>query len=129
MISPRTSVITSTRVHTVTSSSVFQVGDSSRIQGTSKVYAVLREESLFLGNEGDFKDSVFTRSTPWSQLSHQVEMKQMNMSPYIAVKHINILGIGASSVFHIGSTGRVGLDSRIKNVRHLLSVPSVPPSS
>ncbi|WP_141433158.1 spore germination protein GerPE [Bacillus sp. 03113] len=116
----RTSVVDHFHVSTVSLSSIIQIGDSTFLQGASKALAVQREKELFFGKEGDFSDyPIFTKRIPLLPISENISLQFENRKPLIKVHDIAIIGIAASSIFHIGSSQHIYMESRVKHIRHM----------
>lgn len=119
----RVSVVKNVDVTDVTSSSVFQIGDSSHIHSRSRALAVQREVELFFGREGNFDAfPIFTMDIP-RPILRKPTITRHNLSPFIKVDNVNIIGVAASSVFQIGSTKTIDNETRIKHIRQLLDRP------
>ncbi|KMY55492.1 hypothetical protein AC623_17385 [Bacillus sp. FJAT-27231] len=117
----RTSIVQDTRVITVADSSVFEIGDSATMTLRNRVLAVQRQAELFFGNEGNFNDyPIFSRPRLTPLIDENLTVTRYNLSPFIRVNHISIVGVASSSVLHIGSTGIIDAESRIKHIRQLL---------
>lgn len=120
----RTSIVNSTRVNSVSSSSVFQIGDSVQITPMSWILAVQRQLQLFYGNEGNFAAyPIFTREHPRPVVTETVTVNRYNASSFIKVENINITAVSASSVYHIGSTSLIDAATRIKHIRQIQKLP------
>ncbi|MFC0557690.1 spore germination protein GerPE [Halalkalibacter alkalisediminis] len=116
----RTSLVKDIHVRSVSSSSIFQIGDSTHITPRSRALAVQRQAELFYGKEGDFNQySVFNKPIPKPQTLEHVAFSKYNISPFIKVNHIDILGVSASAVLHIGSTKTFESEARVKHIRQL----------
>ncbi|MEK4027962.1 spore germination protein GerPE [Pseudobacillus sp. FSL P4-0506] len=117
----RTSIVKDARVITVSDSSVFEIGDSANMKLRNNVLAVQRQAELFFGNEGNLNDyPLFSRPIPIPQINENITVTRYNLSPFIRVNHISIVGVASSSVLHIGSTGIIDAEARIKHIRQLL---------
>ncbi|WP_227936820.1 spore germination protein GerPE [Alkalihalobacillus deserti] len=117
----RTSIVKDIHVRSVASSSIFEIGDSTHITPRSRALAVQRQVELFYGDEGDFNQyPIFNKPIPQPLVNEQVTFTRYNVSPFIKVNHIDILGAAASSVLHIGSTKTIDSESRVKHIRQLL---------
>jgi spore germination protein PE len=118
----RTSIVNKTNIDTVSFSSVIQVGDSDFIHGFSRALAVQREEELFYANEGRFADyPIFTEPLSLPAIEDSVGMYIHQRNPAIRVDHVDVIGISASSLLHIGSSRHVSMEARIKHIRQLSS--------
>ncbi|OCA89039.1 spore germination protein GerPE [Pseudobacillus wudalianchiensis] len=117
----RTSIVQDTRVVTVADSSVFEIGDSATMTLRNNVLAVQRQAEIFFGNEGNLNDyPIFSRPRLIPLIDENLTVTRYNLSPFIRVNHISIVGVASSSVLHIGSTGIIDAESRIKHIRQLL---------
>ncbi|MBS4188827.1 spore germination protein GerPE [Bacillus sp. FJAT-49705] len=116
----RTSIVDEVKIGTMFYSSIFEIGDSSIIQGFSRALAVQREQETFYGNEGNFNIyPVFTQPIPLQPVEISIPMYTENLNPIIKVNHININGVSVASVVHIGSSNHVSMETRIKHIRQL----------
>jgi spore germination protein PE len=117
----RTAVVNDVNIHTVSISSVFQIGDSKLIQGYSRALAVQREAEIFYGNEGNFAEfPIFSEPLLLPAISEEVHMSQQNLNPFIKIEKINIIGVSSSAIVHLGNTKHVSLEARVKHIRQLL---------
>lgn len=118
----RTSFVDFIKVKSVQFSSVIQLGDSSYIQGFSRALAVQREARLFYGNEGSFAEfPVFSKPIPFEPILENVSLQTDNLpSSSIKVGAIDILGVSASGVVHVGNSKVIQMESRVKHIRQLL---------
>jgi spore germination protein PE len=120
----RTAAVGKVHVESVGIAAVLQIGDSRRIQGFSRALAVQRESEIFFGNEGNFAAyRIFSEPIPLRPITEQVQMSRHNVSPWIKVGTIDVLGVSASGVVHIGNTGDVSMEARVKHIRQLLPEP------
>jgi spore germination protein PE len=123
-MSGRTVVVDKLDVESVAIASVLQIGDSNRIQGYSRALAVQREAEIFFGNEGNFASyRVFSEPIPLSPITEQVQMSRQNISPCIKIGKVDIIGVSASAVVHLGNTRHVSMEARVKHIRQLLPEP------
>ena len=120
----RTSIVDELKIDTVLLSSVVEIGDSSLIQGFSRALAVGRERSLFFGNEGSFNYSVFSEPIPFESVETNFTMQTEQLHPIIKVHSIDLTGVSASSVIHIGSSTHISMEARVKHIRQLTSYRS-----
>lgn len=117
----RTSKVDWFRMNSLTSSSIFNIGDSTHIRASAKVIAIQREAELFFGREGNFEDYIlFKRSYPLLTLK-RIPTVKYNESNMIRVGSVRVTGASTSSVVQIGSTKDIKCYSRVKHVRQLLS--------
>ncbi|WP_110114339.1 spore germination protein GerPE [Bacillus sp. CGMCC 1.16541] len=120
----RTSIVQRINIDSLSSSSITQVGDSTNVILLTRALAVRREYPLFFGREGNFDDYViFREDIPVSPIE-PIAMNVRNEVPTIRVNCIDIIGVGFSSLIHIGSTCNVYAESRIKHIRQLLGEDS-----
>lgn len=120
----RTSVVGSTRVLNISVSSVFLIGDSVQITPRNWIIAVQRQQPIFYGKEGNFQAyRLFNVPIPHIVSRDQVSMQRYNPSSFIKVNHIDITSVSASSVYHIGSTGMINSETRIKHIRQIEKLP------
>lgn len=101
-------------------SSIVQFGDSLCLTPETKVLAVLRSQSSYYGDEGDFNYPIFTNPIPGPSLDEELEMEIINESPYIKVESIKIIGVSASGIVQIGSNQCIDAESRIKHIRQMI---------
>jgi spore germination protein PE len=117
----RTSKVDWFRMNSLTSSSIFNIGDSTHIRTSAKVIAIQREAELFFGREGNFDDYIlFKRSYPLLTLK-RIPTVKYNESNMIHVGSVRVTGASTSSVVQIGSATDVKCYSRVKHIRQLLS--------
>jgi spore germination protein PE len=120
----RTSIVNSTKVRTVSSSSVFQIGDSVQITPRNWALAVQRQRQFFYGKEGNFEAyRIFAVEIPHLVPTEQITVQRYNPSSLIKVNHIDITSVSGSSVYHIGSTGNIVTESHIKHIRQIERIP------
>lgn len=118
----RTSVVDRVKLDLLAFSSVLEVGDSTLIHGLSWALAVQRQTELFFGDEGDFYVySVFTKPLPPTPFSENLTSHTEQLDPIIKVNSIHVFGVSSASIFHIGSSRHIIMESRIKHVRQLLN--------
>lgn len=101
-------------------SSILQFGDSLCLTPETKALAVLRSQSSYYGDEGDFSSPIFTNPIPGPSLDEELEMEIINESPYIKVESIKIIGVSASGIVQIGSNQCIDAESRIKHIRQMI---------
>ncbi len=127
----RTSIVDTLKINTLSFSSITEIGDSSFIQGFSRALAVQREKDLFFGNEGNFNVfPAFSRNPSFQTIDENFSMYQEHLHPIIKVKSINILGVSAASIIHIGSSKHISMESKVAHLRQLLpkeGVENTPP--
>lgn len=118
----RTSIVDRIKVDTIIFSSVFEIGDSTYIQGFSRALAVHRESDTFYGKEGNFDSYyAFTKPIPFPPIEEPLSMYVHNLCPAVKVQNIDILGVSSSSVIQIGSSQHVSMEVRVKHIRQLNS--------
>lgn len=116
----RTSSIQHVKLVTLSTSAVFEIGDSKEISPVSKAIAIQRERAIFLVDELHFQDfNIFSMPIPQPLAYESVDMVQINESPHIQVGSIELFSVSSSSVVHLGSSESIQTDSRIKHIRHL----------
>jgi spore germination protein PE len=121
----RFSQVGTIKVTGLTFSSVFEIGDSSKISPISKALAVRREVPIFFSNEGGLDQfSIFTRPLPKVAVNEIVTMATYNNKPFINVNAIRIHGVSSSAVFQVGSTNVINAEARVKHIRQLLRQPT-----
>lgn len=116
----RTSHVETVSLKSVLFSSVFQIGDTSFIDGSTKALAVQREKDIFFGTEGNFNDyPVFSYPTVFIPINENMILMKNNRNPLIKVRNIDVLAVSFSSILGIGNTNSVRMQSRIKHIRQL----------
>ncbi|WP_066295021.1 spore germination protein GerPE [Bacillus sp. FJAT-29937] len=117
----RTSIVNQFKADTLIISSVIEIGDSTYVHGFSRALAVHREADTFFGNEGNYLSfKAFTISVPIVPIEEVISMQTTNLNPAIKVNNIDINGISASSVIHIGNSSHISMEARVKHIRQLL---------
>ena len=118
----RTSCVDHIDVNSVAFSSIIQIGDSTIVNGFSRALAVHRETEVFYTNEGNFQAyRVFTQPLPFIPVNEAVTMEFYHHIPIIKVGKIDIIGISSSSLFQVGSSRNVSMETRVKHIRQLLN--------
>ncbi|MBA4538743.1 spore germination protein GerPE [Bacillus aquiflavi] len=121
MLSHRVSKVGHIHINLITFSGVLQLGDSTHIKGTSKALAVQRTYPIYNGKEGFFSwYSVFFEPLVLPIIDEPVHTTFHNENPLIKVGNINILGLTAASVFHVGNTRHASMETRIKHIRQMI---------
>jgi spore germination protein PE len=121
----RTSCVDNIDIKIVSFASTVQLGDSCIINGLSRALAVQRETELFYGNEGNLSTyRVFSEPIPFLPITEPFTYSRHNPNPLIKVNKIDIIGISSSSLLHVGNSGHVSMESRVKHIRQLLPIPS-----
>lgn len=116
----RTSKVDSLKIDSVGNSSVTHIGDSSTINGFSRAMAIQREKELFFSNEGNFDDfRIFTSSLPIPPLDEPICVQSTSINSFIKVGSIDIIGISAAALLHIGNSEHIQMESRILHIRQL----------
>ncbi|WP_462408937.1 spore germination protein GerPE [Neobacillus sp. Marseille-QA0830] len=117
----RTSCVDHIQVKLVSFSSTFQIGDSWFINQFSRAIALQREAELFFGSEVNFSNyRVFTDPIPFEPIDEQVTFIRHNTPPLIKVGNIDITGVSSSSLLHVGNSGHIYSEARVKHIRQLL---------
>lgn len=116
----RTSVVHRLKINDISTASTLQVGDLVDYKSYSKALAVQREESIYLGNEGNFGAyELFSKPIPQPKVYEDVQMEIINRNPYIQVGNVRVIAAAASSLIQIGSTQRIEAEARTKHIRQL----------
>jgi len=117
----RSSSVKKLHVTSASLSSIIQLGDSTVINGFSRAIAVQKEQQLFIGDSVDFsRYPIFRRPFVFPQENEQLTISTYHLNPIISVNTINVMGVSASSVLHIGNTQSVNMEARVKHIRELL---------
>lgn len=117
----RTSHVHSFTNISIDNSSVLQVGDSEKVDAISYVLAVQRDKAIFFENEFLFHDySAFFEPLPLPADQEPFTLTTFHETPSIRVDKVNVSFAAASAVVHIGSSECVELETRVKNIRHLV---------
>lgn len=120
----RLSSVDEIKIENITSSASLQIGDSRHIDLNSRALAVQKEWTSFDGDEGDLTlFDLYTQKLPQPDLSNSVHFTIENVVPIIKVAGLRAIAIAAASTVHIGSTGVIDAESRIKHFRHYADVP------
>lgn len=118
----RTSVVGGLRILSAQLSSIVKIGDSVAVAPRSEVLAVQREVAEFLGNEGSFDAfPIYSQNIPEPLLDEPFSLSVRNDGPAIRVGRVDIIGMSAASVLHIGSCRSIDAVNRTKHIRQLLS--------
>jgi len=116
----RTSCVDTINIRIVSFSSTVQLGDSCIINGLSRALAVQREVEIFNGSEGDLSPyRVYSEPIPFLPINEVFSYSRQNLPPLIKVGKIDITGISAASLLHVGSSRHVSMEARIKHIRQL----------
>jgi spore germination protein PE len=116
----RTSAVDKINIDTLAFSSVFEIGDSSVIQGFSRAIAVQREAEYFGAREGSFSEySIFSEPIPLLPIEEEISIQTTQLNPVIKVQNIDINGVSSSSIIHIGSSKHISMETRVKHFRQL----------
>lgn len=120
----RTASVGYIKVHGITFSAIFNIGDSVNAQPKSRGIAVQKEGATFVDDEGmQFNDySLFYREANWPAGSGTkfVQKSTTNHTGMIKVGNIAILGVSQASILQIGSLDEVYAEARIKHFRQYL---------
>lgn len=120
----RTSCVDNINVKIASFASIVQLGDSCIINGLSTALAVQREAEVFYGNEGNLSSyPVFSEPLPFLPINEPISFSRRNPNPIIKVNKIDIIGISSSSLLHVGNSGQVSMEVRVKHIRQLLPIP------
>lgn len=119
----RISRVGNLKVITQSFSSISQFGDSVAIIPRSYVLAIQRERPQYAGSEGNLAQFPLFRQ-PMAKVPVQPAEAGLvidNINPSIDVGCVDIIGLSASAVLHVGSTVRIDAENRTKHIRQLLS--------
>ncbi|SFA79473.1 MULTISPECIES: spore germination protein GerPE [unclassified Bacillus (in: firmicutes)] len=116
----RTSIVDYLHIKTVSFSSTIQLGDSSIINGFSRVLAVQRESDTFLGTEGVFEEyAIFKEPIPLQPINENMISFKNNLTPCIKVGKIDVIAVSTTGLIHVGSSCNVYMETRVKHIRQL----------
>ncbi|MBG9589643.1 spore germination protein GerPE [Cytobacillus firmus] len=116
----RTSSVDKINIDTIAFSSVFEIGDSCFIKGFSRAIAAQREAEYFNAKEGNFSVyPVFREPIPLIPIEENITMQTTQLNPIIRVQNIDIIGVSSSSVIHIGNSGNISMEARVKHIRQV----------
>jgi spore germination protein PE len=116
----RISAVDKINIDTIAFSSIFEIGDSSYIQGFSRAIAVQREAEVFNAREGNFSVyPIFSESIPFLPIEEEISIQTTQMNPVIKVQNIDVIGVSSSSIIHIGSSKHISMETRVKHIRQL----------
>ncbi|WP_286170513.1 spore germination protein GerPE [Bacillus sp. NTK071] len=122
----RSSLVNWINILSVDSSGTVQIGDSNQITPETKIFAIQREKPIFKGNE--YEDlspfSIYSQQLPIPLLTEAINHVTVHENPVIKVNSIQVLGVAASGVIHVGSTRTIQSESRVKNIRQFFTDPS-----
>ncbi|MGC4376965.1 spore germination protein GerPE [Fictibacillus sp. Mic-4] len=122
----RTSAVDHMNIVNVTSTAVFEVGDSETINSTAWIMAFQSPE---MNNQvqkiPDFAHyKIFSKPNPVLPEVKKVRKITFNEDPFIRVNSVTIVLVSTSATLHVGSTKSIHLQSRTINVRMLQGSPS-----
>jgi spore germination protein PE len=116
----RTSSVDRIHIDTIAFSSVFEIGDSCFIKGFSRALANQREVEYFFAKEGNFSVyPIFREPIPLIPIEEDITIQTTQLNPIIRVQNIDINGVSSSSVIHIGNSGNISMESRVKHIRQI----------
>ncbi len=102
-------------------SSVIEIGDSEHLDAIANILAVQRDKAIFYETEFEFNDyTAFSEPLPLPEDCEPITIQTFHENPTIRVDKVNVSFVAASSVIHIGSSECVELETRVKNIRHLV---------
>jgi spore germination protein PE len=120
----RTSIVNDVAIKSVEISGCFQVGDTEKIQSYSAVLALQRESAVYGRFDLDMKNyEIFSKEISIPLCPIRIQKKTFNADPFIVAGEIDITGVSASSVLHIGSVQEVNLQTRVKHIRNYFTNP------
>jgi spore germination protein PE len=118
---PRTSAVGNIRINTVGSTSMLEIGDSKQMNLVNGTIAVQREKAIFWQNEFDFSDyRIFSIPLVQPVVHENMTFNVINQVPEITVNRVEVFLLSSSSTLHVGSSGSLNAQARIKHIRHLL---------
>ncbi|MDP4550689.1 spore germination protein GerPE [Alkalihalobacillus macyae] len=122
----RSSLVNWMNILSVDSSGTVQIGDSNQITPETNIFALQREQANFRGNE--YEDlspfSIYSQALPLPLLTECINHITVHENPVIKVNSIQVLGVAASGVVHVGSTRTIQAEARVKNIREFFSDPN-----
>ena len=117
----RTSKVESVTIISIDETSVLEIGDSRTVDAASYVLAVQREPAIYYQHEFPFAAyPLFSFPRPFPEPPEPFVITTCQEENTIQVKRVNASFLAASAVLQIGSNDRLTLDTRLKNIRHLL---------
>lgn len=120
----RLSIVDTINIKVTGSSSILQIGDSHTLAPRSKALAAAKEYPIFEGTEGGYEPfGAFSQPIPEVQRRCNVNMTSADEIPILKVGNIHIMGLAASAMLHIGSTGYIDSESRVQHFRHFFFPP------
>ncbi|OXM86998.1 spore germination protein GerPE [Paenibacillus rigui] len=121
MLNRRISSVGAIKVNTVGTSTTMEIGDSKQLAPLNFTIAVQRERAVYLQNEFDFSEyTLFSIPLVQPVVTESFQLTRLSTTPYIVVQDVNVFITSSSSIVHIGSSGQLNAQSRIKHIRHLL---------
>ncbi|WP_280618227.1 spore germination protein GerPE [Heyndrickxia oleronia] len=116
----RNSFVDDVRINDIFYASNVHIGDSTFLNAYNRVFAVQREKQIYYGYEADYENFAnFKEPIPIPPISETLRFNRYNANPNIHVSHVRIIGLSTSAIFHIGSTKKVYLESRVHHTRQL----------
>lgn len=116
----RTAVVGFVKTLSISAGSILQVGDTAEVTPEAQVFALKRELPRFDGNEGDLSGyPLYTQAFPAVEVYETLGWSVQNADPYLRAGIIEIMGVSASSIVHIGNTSIIATKARIKQIRHI----------
>lgn len=117
----RTSKVESLTIISIDQTSVLEIGDSRTVEAASYVLAVQREPAIYYQHEFPFAAyPLFSLPRPLPEPPEPFDITTCQEDNTIRVHRISASFLAASAVLQIGSNDRLTLDTRVKNIRHLL---------
>ncbi|WP_173916986.1 spore germination protein GerPE [Halobacillus sp. Marseille-Q1614] len=119
MLNRRLAEVGHVKVTSLTISSGFYIGDTTRLRANSRALAV-QEETQFLSEKFEFNDfPLFKRTLPPGKPPILINSRFVDHHPAIHVDHVDVKGISTAATFQIGSLQTIAGSSRVKHVRIL----------
>lgn len=120
----RTSIVQNVEIISMVSASIFEVGDTRILTPISKALAVQRQESVYLDPDEHTFDHYPMFTFPFPKIEHEcIPVNTVHEVPAIHVNSIKVIGIAASSAFHIGMTDYISAEARVKHIRQFTVDP------
>ncbi|WP_164669534.1 spore germination protein GerPE [Virgibacillus doumboii] len=115
----RTASVNRVRIHGVTFSAVFNIGDTKFARPKSRGIAVQKEGASFVEDDDiNFEEyALFDEKANWPNTRDTVLKKTFHHSDTLQVDNVDIIGVSQAAIFHIGSIDDVRSEARLKHFR------------
>ncbi|MCK6255701.1 spore germination protein GerPE [Fictibacillus sp. KIGAM418] len=124
---PRTSEVKHINIRSILFSSIVNIGDTDQFAAFSQALAIQKYEPTYdsaLSGIINFPNyQAFTIPRPRVTPPKEVTMESYNDPAYIRVGVIDILGISAAAMLHVGGIQNIDLESRVKHIRDYRTNP------